>query len=140
MQERDYLLQKNDSLVEELKTCSAEKVDLENECERLVGEKASIKAETEHMGEELSIHRSALRALEESVSAAVVGEIGGNGEISVETLGRSLASAKLAEAQAIQRLQIAAQNEVRLRFKVEEGERSIRELKRLAKGRACRLG
>jgi hypothetical protein len=134
MQERDYLLQKNDSLVEELKTCSAEKVDLENECERLVGEKASIKAETEHMGEELSIHRSALRALEESVSAAVVGEIGGNGEISVETLGRSLASAKLAEAQAIQGLQIAAQNEVRLRFKVEEGERSIRELKRLAKG------
>ncbi|GMH69280.1 hypothetical protein TrRE_jg8944, partial [Triparma retinervis] len=134
MQERDYLLQKNDSLVEELKTCSVEKVGLENECERLVGEKASIKAETEHLSEELSIHRSALRALEESVSAAVVGDIGGNGEISVETLGRSLASAKLAEAQAIQRLQIAAQNEVRLRFKVEEGERSIRELKRLAKG------
>ncbi|GMH82948.1 hypothetical protein TL16_g09433 [Triparma laevis f. inornata] len=138
-QERDFLLQQNDSLVEELKVCSQEKFDLENENERLVGAAASVQAETSHLAEELSIHRSALRALEESVSAAVtesaseVQESSGK-SMSASVMSRSLASAKLAEASALQRLQKSAQNEVRLRAKIEECERTIKELKRLSRG------
>ena len=47
------MLQKNDSLVEELKVCSQEKFDLENENERLVGAAASVQAETSHLAEEV---------------------------------------------------------------------------------------
>ena len=138
-QERDFLLQKNDSLVEELRVCSGEKFDLENECERLVGAAASYQAEVTHVGEELNIHRHALRGLEESVGGAVkasqgVGSDGGEGEISSSVLSRSLASAKLAEAAALQKLQKSSQNEVSLRVKIEEKEREVKELKRLVNG------
>ena len=129
-QERDFLLQRNDSLVEELKVCSQERFDLESENERLIGSVSSVQAEADHLAEELSIHRSALRALEDSVSAAVSesakileaeGSYQSQGQhVSVNVMGRSLASAKLAEATALERLQKSAQEEVRLRAKIEE--------------------
>jgi chromosome segregation ATPase len=143
-QERDYLLQKNDSMVEELRVCSSEKYDLENECERLVGAAASYQAEATNIGEELSIHRNALRALEESVGGAVQASsrasvssgssVSDQGEISPAMLARSLASAKLAEASAMQKLQKSAQNEATMRIKAEEKEREIKELRRLLNG------
>ena len=65
-QERDFLLQKSDKLVEELKVCSEEKFELEKECERLISSSASLQADANHAHQELSLHRQALRALDEA--------------------------------------------------------------------------
>ena len=142
-QERDFLLQKNDKLIFDLKASTSEKFELEQECERLITNNSSINSDLASAQQELAIHRSALRALEESVSAALTESVvakksnnntNGKKTIATPILARSLASSKLAESKALHLLKKSSHSEMKLRLKVEELERHTKELGRLARG------
>jgi hypothetical protein len=116
-QERDFLQLKVDKLVEDLKSCAQEKFDLEAECERLVGSTASLVAEAKHADQDLAIHRNALRALEESVTSSLAeskddnfGAMNRGNKLFSTVLARSLASSRLAESSALQKLQKLSHN------------------------------
>lgn len=105
-------------------TFAQEKFDLEAECERLVGSTASLEAEAKHAHQDLSVHRNALRALEESVTSSLAEPasaedldnlIVNNKSISTPVLARCLASSKLVESSALGKLQKVAHNEVKLK-------------------------
>jgi len=139
LQERSFLLSKTEKLTTMLKETTAEKISLEQECERLVSSTSNTRSDLEAAQQELSIHRSAIRALEESITAALtetssLQSTDGEKVISTPILARSLASSKLAESKALHQLKKASTNEMKLRLKVEDLERHTKELNRLAVG------